>query len=105
MVEPSTPAEAKEMVKAVYDTSECTTLPVLFRTITRVNHARGVVELDPKAKPRAKGHFNKDVIRFVNIPANTMVNRKKLLELMRRTRELSEESPLNFLEDEVTWVS
>ena len=56
MVEPSTPAEAKEMVKVTYDISECTILPVLFRTTTRVDHARGVVELDPRAKPRAKGH-------------------------------------------------
>ena len=100
MVEPSTPAEAKDMVKAAYAISSETTLPVLFRTTTRVNHARGVVDLGELGAPKGKGHFDKDVVRFVNIPAHARVNRKRLLELMKRAAELSESSPLNFVEGE-----
>ena len=100
MVEPSTPAEAKDMVSAAYGISQATTLPVLFRTTTRVNHARGVVDLGPLGQPRPKGHFERDVVRFVNIPAHARVNRKRLLGLMEKAREMSEESPLNFVEGE-----
>lgn len=98
MVEPSTPAEAKDMVAEAYRISEATTLPVLFRTTTRVNHARGVVELGKRAEPKRDGHFEKDVVRFVNIPANARINRKRLLELNAKALELSESSPLNFVE-------
>ena len=44
MIEPSTPAEAKDMIPEAYAVSEELGLPVLYRTTTRVNHARGVVD-------------------------------------------------------------
>lgn len=100
MVEPSTPAEAKDMVSEAYRISEALELPVIFRTTTRVNHARGVVELGPKTAPKAKGHFDRDVVRFVNIPANARVNRVRLLDKYKEAARLSEESPLNFVEGE-----
>lgn len=98
MVEPSTPAEAKDMVSAAYAISEQTTLPVIFRTTTRVNHARGPVTFGPRSDVKVKGHFDKDVMRFVNVPAAARVNRKRLLELNAGAREMSEASPLNFVE-------
>ncbi len=98
MVEPSTPQEAKDMVKVAYEISEKLELPVLFRTTTRVNHARGVVEFGSKAVPKIKGHFDKDVSRFVNIPAYAKNNRTRLLDLNAKAQQLSEESPLNFIE-------
>ncbi|MCL2143536.1 MAG: indolepyruvate ferredoxin oxidoreductase subunit alpha [Methanomassiliicoccaceae archaeon] len=98
MLEPSTPAEAKEMVKESYDISEELTLPVLFRTTTRVNHARGIVEEgDVKDVPK-KSHFTRDIKRFVNIPANARTNRIRLLELNKKAAELSEASRFNFTE-------
>jgi len=100
MMEPSTPQEAKEMVKEAYRVSEELTLPLIFRTTTRVNHARGVVELGPKATPKTKGHFDKDVARFVNIPAYAKQNRVRLLDLYKKAQELSEASPCNFIEGE-----
>jgi len=98
MVEPSTPQEAKDMVKAAYEISEKLELPVLFRTTTRVNHARGVVQFGDKAVPKTKGHFDKDVARFVNIPAYAKNNRTRLLDLNEKAMQLSEESELNFIE-------
>lgn len=98
MLEPSTPAEAKEMVKRAFDISEELTLPVLFRTTTRVNHARGVVQIgDVKEVPK-KGHFKRDIKRFVNIPANARTNRIRLLELNKKAAELSESSEFNIIE-------
>ncbi|MDO5862158.1 MAG: indolepyruvate ferredoxin oxidoreductase subunit alpha [Thermoplasmata archaeon] len=100
MVEPSTPMGAKAMVPEAYRISEELGLPVIFRTTTRVNHARAPVDFGQRAEPVTKGHFDRDFVRFVNIPANARVNRKRLLSLNEKAREMSEKSPLNFVEGE-----
>jgi indolepyruvate ferredoxin oxidoreductase alpha subunit len=100
MIEPSTPAEAKDMMKYAYEVSEALTLPVIYRTTTRVNHARSIVEYGPVIDTPAKGHFKKDDKRFINIPAFAKLNRLRLLELYKKAQELSESSPLNFIEGE-----
>ena len=53
MLEPSTPAEAKDMVVEGFRISELLGTPVLLRTTTRVNHARGAVGLS-KARAAKK---------------------------------------------------
>lgn len=98
MMEPSNPMEAKAMIPEAYRISEALGLPVIFRTTTRVNHARSPVEFGQRAEPVTKGHFEKDFVRFVNTPANTRVNRKRLLKLNKDALEMSEKSSLNFIE-------
>ena len=98
LLEPSTPAEAKEMIKAAFDISESLTLPVLFRTTTRVNHARGIVPIGEIKDVPKKSNFVRDIKRFVNIPSNARTNRIRLLDLNRKAAELSESSSLNFIE-------
>ena len=98
MMEPSTPAEAKEMISYAYEVSEKLGLPVIYRTTTRVNHARSIVEFGPIKDTPAKGHFVKDNKRFVCIPAFAKLNRLRLLELNQKAQELSEVSPLNRIE-------
>lgn len=97
MVEPSTPAEAKDMIAEAYAISEELSMPVLFRTTTRVNHARGVVGFKERVETPAKGHFEKDDGRFVCVPANARRNRLVLLEKNARALEMSENSPLNYV--------
>ena len=97
MVEPSTPAEAKEMVATAYEISEALSMPVLFRTTTRVNHARGIVSFHGCKDTPARGHFDKDDARFVCVPANARKNRLVLLEKNAKAKEMSETSPLNFV--------
>ncbi|MEE3363916.1 MAG: indolepyruvate ferredoxin oxidoreductase subunit alpha, partial [Methanomethylophilus sp.] len=81
MVEPSNPQEAKDFIKEAYAISEKLELPLLYRTTTRVNHARSVVEFGPINKDTPlKGHFDKDDAKFVNIPAYAVQNRVRLLE-------------------------
>ncbi len=98
MVEPSTPEEAKNMVAKAYEISEALELPVLYRTTTRVNHARSIVRFGPLNDTPEKGHFVKDDPKFVNIPAFAKMNRVRLLDLNKKALELSEESELNFIE-------
>ena len=102
MIEPSTPAEAKDMVAAGYEISEKLSMPVLFRTTTRVNHARGIVQFsETRQETPLKGHFEKDDRRFVCVPANARLNRLTLLERNAEAAELSENSPLNFIDGDV----
>jgi indolepyruvate ferredoxin oxidoreductase alpha subunit len=99
MMEPSTPAEAKEMIKEAYDVSEKLALPLIYRTTTRVNHARSIVEYgDIRTDTTRKGHFVKNDKKFVNIPAFAKINRVNLLNLNVKAQELSEASPSNFIE-------
>ncbi|MFA5453494.1 MAG: indolepyruvate ferredoxin oxidoreductase subunit alpha, partial [Candidatus Methanomethylophilaceae archaeon] len=98
MVEPSTPAEAKEMVKEAYEISEALELPLIFRTTTRVNHARGIVEYREPIDMPAMGRFEKDPTKYVNIPAFSKPNKVRLLEKNQKARELSEMSKLNFVD-------
>ena len=98
MIEPSTPEEAKEMLPEAYEISEELKLPMIFRTTTRVNHARGIIEFRKPVDKPAKGHFNKDFKRYVNIPAHSRMNRKVLLEKNARALELSEKSRFNFID-------
>ena len=98
MMEPSTPAEAKEMVKVAFDTSEELTLPVILRTTTRVNHARGIVPIGEIKDVPKRCRFKRDIKRFVNIPTNARTNKIRLLELNKKAAELSETSEFNFIE-------
>ena len=99
MIEPSNPQEAKDFVKEAYRVSEAVGLPVLYRTTTRVNHARGPVTFgDVDKESPLKGHFEKDDPSFVNIPAFAVRNRVRLLEKNKKAQEISESSPLNRIE-------
>ncbi len=97
MLEPSTPAEAKQMTVEAFRLSEELGSPILLRTTTRVNHARGIVPLGRMVKSEVKGHFEKDPSRFVVVPAVARMNRIALLKRNERARELSEASPLNYV--------
>ena len=98
MLEPATPSEAKDMTLAGFEISEGLEVPVLLRTSTRVNHARGIVSLGEHKKVSLDGHFDKDPMRFVPVPAVARRGRVKQLERMKLAMEASEASPFNFEE-------
>ncbi len=96
MLEPSTPSEAKDMTVAAYDISERLEVPVILRTSTRVNHARGIISLGGYERVSLDGHFDKDPMRFVPVPAVARKGRLRQLERMQVASELAEQSPFNF---------
>ncbi len=98
MMEPSTAQEAKDMIREAYRISEELTVPLIFRTTTRVNHARSIVKFGDIDESSSTGHFDKDDKRFVNIPAFAKMNRVRLLEINKKAQELSESSDLNFVD-------
>lgn len=95
MLEPTTPHEAKEMTKYAFDLSEQLELPVLVRTTTRVNHARGIVKFGEMEEIKRDGYFDKNPERFVCVPQNAVKNHPRLLGHMEEAKGIAEESPFN----------
>ena len=103
MVEPSSVAEAKEMVGYAFEISEKLQEPVLFRTTTRVNHSTAVVTLEKIKAPKTKGDFVKDPFNLVTVPAVSRKLHVKLLANIEKAQELSEASPYNFTRGNGKW--
>ncbi len=67
--DPSSPAEAKQMVEIAYQLSEKYEIPVMLRPTTRICHARQNVTCEPPQIEERKAHFEKDPGRWVATPA------------------------------------
>ncbi|MEA3457098.1 MAG: indolepyruvate ferredoxin oxidoreductase subunit alpha [Candidatus Thermoplasmatota archaeon] len=94
MLEPTTPQEAKEMTRLGFEISEELHSPILLRTTTRLNHARGAVDLKKPKKSRGKGHFEKSPM-LVTTPEVARARHPELLKMMERAEKISEKSPFN----------
>ena len=97
MLEPSSVAEAKDLVAYAFDLSEKLKEPVLFRTTTRINHSTGVVTLGKIRERVTKGNFTKDPINLVVVPAVARKLHVKLLKNFDAAQELAEKSDHNFI--------
>jgi len=91
ILEPSSPQEAKDLVKRAFELSEALELPVILRTTTRTAHVRGPVQLEalPDA-PKGLGRFQKDARRWVLVPGTARLRRKVLLERFEQASAISE---------------
>ncbi len=103
VLEPSSPQEAKEMVKYAFELSEKFKHFVILRTTTRSSHARGEVVLgelpeEIKAGKRKFGKFEKDPSRFVDIPAHSRKFHPQILEKIEKIREEFNDMPFNWIE-------
>ena len=103
VLEPSSVAEAKDLMVYAFELSEELHEPVLFRTTTRINHSNAPVTFG-KIKPCVtKGDFKKDPMNYVTVPAVSRNLHVKLLKNQARASELSEKSDLNFVEGSGSW--
>ena len=98
MLEPASPQEAKDMVKRAFEISKEHRVPVIIRTVTRVNHQSGMVQLDEIKREE----FKKVRWRELKEEYTTLstVARRKKLEMLERTARLAEEfesSEFNFI--------
>ena len=103
VMEPSSVEEAKEMVVAAFELSEQLQEPVLLRTTTRINHSSAFVPLGGITPIKSKGHFAKEPMRYVPVPAVARKLHVRLLENMARAAQLAESSPYNFIEGQGAW--
>ncbi len=90
LLEPSGFQEAKEMTKWAFELSEELGLPCLIRSVTRVSHARGNVQLGelPKAERRARFDTSKPILPVPVIWTHRLLHEK--LEKCRKRFEASE---------------
>ena len=96
--EPSTPQEAKDLIKYAFDFSEEYQSLVLFRTTTRLNHGRGDVILgDVNLIDRDYG-FDWDRSRWVCLPSHSRVLRIRLLERLEEISKFADDFPFNSLQ-------
>lgn len=100
MLEPSDAQECKDFTKLAFDLSEKFKIPILIRMTTRVSHTKGIVKLGVMKKGKTKGEFDRHSIRFRNFPPQILDTHKELHEKLKRLKELSERSELNFIVNE-----
>ncbi len=107
MFDPSSPGEAKAMIKDAFELSEKTELVFCLRPVTRVCHARGIIEFDDLPKEMPAAHYEPDRDRFimsaVELPQfgglkRPQIRHRWLNEKQGPLREIMEESPYNWIE-------
>ena len=93
--EPASAQEAKDMAKAALLLARETQQPVMLRTTTRINHVRGPVVFGPLPEPAGLVPFERNVRRFVPVPAVARARHRVLAANMENIRPLVEASPFN----------
>ncbi|MFX1279696.1 MAG: indolepyruvate ferredoxin oxidoreductase subunit alpha [Promethearchaeota archaeon] len=96
--EPSTPQEAKDLIKYAFKFSEKFQTVVLFRTTTRLNHGRGDVILGEIEEVNREYGFDWDRSRWVCLPSHSRVLRLNLLERLKDISEIADNFPYNSLQ-------
>lgn len=97
--DPSTPAEAREMVREAYALSERFKLPVMLRPTTRLCHALQSIPRNGPPETQAADrnpHFRKDPTRWTATPKLRYQLHKELNLKLEQITELFENSALNY---------
>ena len=89
--EPSSPQEAKDMAKRLFDLSEKYRTAVFLRSTTRLSHTRGPVLLGEIRERDREPVFHRDVERWALLPPYNLVKHHEAVErISRLERELHE---------------
>ncbi len=97
MVDPASPAEAKEFTKLAFEISEQFDRPVLVRITTRIAHSQGPVDQGRREDVPLKP-FTRNPRKFVMLPAHARPRHVFIEEQMLKLREYSCTSGLNKIE-------
>ena len=89
--DPSSPQEAKEMVKEAFELSETYQIPVLLRPTIRISHGKQSVKLTPPEVIDRLADFKKDPGRWAATPKYRFILHKKLNETLSQIQERFEE--------------
>lgn len=92
LLEPATFQEAKDMVRWAFTLSEELGLLCMVRSVTRISHARGVVELGPLQTLERKAEMRPGE-RYASLPPGP--KHRELKQKLERARERFETSPFN----------
>ncbi len=93
VLDPSSPREAKEMIRQAYEISEKYELPVMLRPTTRVCHARQNVPLAPPEPLARAARFEKNPRRWCATPQYLRELHRLLNEKIRQIAAADEFAP------------
>lgn len=100
MIEPSNPQEAKDFLATAFEISERFSIPVLFRTTTRVSHQRSaVITSEYRKGTEEPGVFIHDPSSYVALPSNSYALKEKLMKKMHEIEAFSNTLPINRVMD------
>ena len=85
--DPSTPAEALDMMKQAFKLSEEIKLPVIVRTTTRVSHSRSIFSYGSIKQENRIAGFDR-LPEHINIPARTAASHVRLLGKLKHKKVL-----------------
>ena len=98
MLEPSSSQEAKDFTKLAFEISEEFDTPVILRSVTRISHSKGAVELgERKELERKYGPVIKED-KYTMLPAFARGRHRVVEERFRRLKEFAETFPQNRIE-------
>ncbi len=98
MLEPSDSQEAKDFVKIAFEISERFDTPVMLRSVTRISHSKGVVELGQRQQPSHPLELKKDEAKWVMLPVYGRQRHHIVEERFLKLKEFAETFPENRME-------
>src|SRR5512143_2672148 len=69
MFEPSDSQEAKDYMKLAFEVSEKFDTPVMLRSVTRISHSKGIVEMQDPVTPPVALEVRKQTAKYTMLPA------------------------------------
>jgi indolepyruvate ferredoxin oxidoreductase alpha subunit len=96
-LDPSSPREARELVKAAFELSEKYRIPVILRPAIRICHARQNIDFQPVPELERQAAFEKDPARWAATPRFRYTLHKELNEKLKAIEADFEQSELNVL--------
>jgi len=98
MLEPSDAQEAKEFTKLAFEISERFDTPVMLRTVTRLSHSRGVVELGEREELNRDYEPRRNEKKYTMIPAYAGPRHAFVEERLQKLSEFAEDFEGNRIE-------
>ena len=90
VLEPSDTQEAKDFTRMAFKISEQFDTPVLLRTVTRISHSKGPVELGERTVPNRPIELVNDVTKYVMLPAYARERHKVIEGRLLKLKEFAE---------------
>lgn len=97
VLEPSSPAEAKEYIAEAFKISEKFDTPVIVRMTTRISHTKEDVKLKNRITVKARP-LVKDIRKYVMVPGNARLRHIFIEKRLEKLQQFSERTKLNKVE-------
>jgi len=98
MFEPSDSQEAKDLMKLAFEISEKFDTPVMVRSVTRISHAKGIVELGEPVVPPISIEIRKQTEKFTMLPYFAKIRHRIIEDRFLKLKEFAEQFEGNRME-------